>query len=113
MPAQIGGWQPLCFINHAFQKGYRLGFQASSDHWSTHISYCIVLAERHDRQAILDGLKKRHCYGATDNIIVDVRSGEHVMGDEFKTSDLPSLQISIVGTAPIEAADCLWDRALA
>ena len=38
------------FVNNAFEKGYRLGFQASSDHWSTHISYCIVLAERHDRQ---------------------------------------------------------------
>jgi hypothetical protein len=112
LPAQIGGWQPLGFINHAFEKGYRLGFQASSDHWSTHISYCIVLAERHDRQAILDGIKKRHCYGATDNIIVDVRSGEHIMGDEFKSADAPSLQMIVSGTAPIEAIDILKDSAV-
>src|SRR5439155_5568867 len=74
-PANIAGWFPKGFINHAFEKGYRLGFQSSSDHWSTHISYCIVLAERHDREAILAAMKQRHCYGATDNIILDVRNG--------------------------------------
>src|SRR5262249_49370776 len=109
LPAQIGGWQPKGFIIHAFEKGYRLAFQSSSDHWSTHISYCIVLAERHDRQAILDGLKKRHCFAATDNIIMDVSSGENVMGDEFKSSAAPTLQIHIVGTAPLESIDILKD----
>ena len=53
------------------QKGYKFGFQSSSDHLSTHISYCVVLAERHDRAAILDGLRKRHCYGATDDIVLE------------------------------------------
>ena len=36
----IGGWRPLGFVSLALQKGYRLGFQASSDHISTHMSYC-------------------------------------------------------------------------
>jgi hypothetical protein len=112
LPAQIGGWQPLGFINHAFEKGYRLGFQSSSDHWSTHISYCIVLAERHDRNAILGGLKRRHCYAATDNIIVDVRSGEHMMGDEFKTTEAPAIQMSVAGTGTIESIDILKDSAV-
>ena len=31
--------------------------------------YCIVLAEKHDRESILDGMSKRHVYGATDDII--------------------------------------------
>ena len=35
------------------------------------------------RQGILDAIRKRHTYGATDNIILDVRMGEHFMGDEF------------------------------
>src|SRR5262249_19339581 len=34
----IGGWRPLGFVSLALQKGYRLGFQASSDHISTHMS---------------------------------------------------------------------------
>ncbi len=109
LPAQIGGWQPLGFLNHAFKKGYKLGFQASSDHWSTHISYCIVLAERRDREAIMDALRKRHCYGATDNIIVDVRSGAHIMGDAFKTNAAPMLEMTVTGTKPIKQIDILKD----
>src|SRR5262249_35516578 len=64
-PANIAGWFPKGFVNLALgEKGYKLGFESSSDHWSTHISYCIVLAEKHDRESILDGMKKRHVYGA-------------------------------------------------
>ncbi len=108
-PANVAGWFPAGFINHAFEKGYKLGFQSSSDHWSTHISYCIVLAEKHDRESILAALKQRHVYGATDNIILDVRSDEHLMGDTFKTSKAPSLQIQAIGTAPIEEVVILRD----
>src|SRR5439155_721124 len=74
-PANIAGWYPKGFINLALEKGHKLGFQASSDHWSTHISYMIVLAEKNERKAILDAVKKRHVYAATDNILVDFRSG--------------------------------------
>jgi hypothetical protein len=109
LPANIAGWYPKGFVNLALQKGHRLGFQSSSDHMSTHISYCIVLAERHDREAILDGLKKRHCYGATDDIILDVKSGNHVMGDEFKTTASPALDIRVIGTAPLAKVEILKD----
>ena len=36
-------------------------------------------------------MKARHVYGATDNIIADVRCGEHFMGDEFTTRQKPAL----------------------
>jgi hypothetical protein len=108
-PANIAGWFPKGFINNAFQKGYRLGFQASSDHWSTHISYFMVLAEKHDRQGILDAVKKRHVYGATDNIIALVRSGPHIMGDAFKTRQAPTLQIHVLGTSDLAKIDILRD----
>src|SRR5205807_1619139 len=113
-PVNIGGWYPAGFLDHALKdKGYRLGFQSSSDHWSTHISYCIALAERHDREAILDAMKKRHCYGATDNILLDVRSGSHLMGDEFKTGDAPVLQMAVAGTGPIAQIVILKDSEVA
>jgi hypothetical protein len=109
-PANIAGWFPKGFIDHALgEKGYRLGFESSSDHWSTHISYCIVLAEKNDRASILDGMKKRHVYGATDDIICDVRSGNHVMGDEFKSSGAPALKVKIIGTKDLAAVEVLKD----
>jgi hypothetical protein len=107
-PANIAGWFPLGFINNALDKGYRLSFQSSSDHFSTHISYCIVMAERHDRAGILAALKKRHCYAATDNIVLDVRSGDHIMGDEFKAAE-PALQIKVIGTAKLAKVEVLKD----
>jgi hypothetical protein len=109
-PFQIGGWEPKGFLDNALkEKGYRLGFESSSDHWSTHISFCVVLAEKHDRQGILDGLKKRHVYGATDDIILDVQSGTHLMGDEFKTNRAPSLDFHVIGTGPVARIDVLKD----
>jgi hypothetical protein len=109
-PVNIGGWQPKGFLNHALaEKGYRLGFEASSDHWSTHISFSIVLAESADRKAILDALRQRHSYAATDNIVLDVRSGDHLMGDEFRTGSAPELQLHVVGTAPLDRVEVLRD----
>jgi hypothetical protein len=109
-PANIAGWYPDGFIDIALgKKGHKLGFQASSDHFSTHISYCIAVAERHDRAAILDALKKRHCYGATDNIILDVKSGTHIMGDEFKSAGPPTLEIKVIGTASLAKVEVLKD----
>jgi hypothetical protein len=108
-PANIAGWYPKGFINHALGKGYRLGFESSSDHWSTHISYFMVLAERPDRAAILDAIKRRHTYGATDNIVVDLRCGDHIQGDEFQTQAAPALRISVLGAADLAQVDILKD----
>lgn len=98
---QIGGYQPKGFIWNALEKGYKLGFQSSSDHVSTHWSYAVVFAEDTSREAIIDAFKKRHCYAATDNILLDVRSGKHFMGDTFTTNEPPTLQIHVKGTAPL------------
>jgi hypothetical protein len=95
----IGGWRPKGFVNLALDRGYRLGFEASSDHISTHMSYANVLVKDTSRESLLDGFKKRHIYAATDNILADVESGTHVMGDEFSTSELPVLKIKLKGTS--------------
>ncbi len=94
----IGGWRPMGFVSLALMKGYRLGFQSSSDHVSTHMSYCNVFAEEPTREAILEAMKRRHIYGATDNIIADVRCGEYFMGDEFTVSRPPTLKVKLIGT---------------
>jgi len=96
----IGGWRPKGFVDLALEMGYKLAFEASSDHVSTHMSYANILTTDVTREAVLDGMKKRHVYAATDNILADVRSGNHLIGDAFSTTDRPELQIKLVGTAP-------------
>ncbi len=105
----IAGFQPYGLVWNALALQYRLGFQASSDHISTHISYGIAMAESPTRDAILDAFKKRHCYAATDNILLDVRSGDYLMGDEF-TADAPvRLKVLVHGTRPIARVDVIKD----
>jgi hypothetical protein len=95
----IGGWRPKGYVSEALNKGYRLGFEASSDHDSTHISYSILYVKDLTRESVLEALQKRHVYAATDNIPADVESGSHMMGDEFTTSDPPTLKIKLRGTS--------------
>jgi hypothetical protein len=96
----IGGWRPKGFVSDALQKGYKLGFQASSDHISTHQSYANVLVTSDTREALMDAIRKRHIYASTDNIIADVRSGSHLMGDVFTTDTPPDFSVKLIGTAP-------------
>lgn len=105
----MGGWRPFGFVSLALRKGFRLGFQASSDHTSTHISYCNVWVEEPTREAILAAMKARRVYGSTDNIIADVRSGDHFLGEEFTTKTKPALQIRLVGTQPFAKVHVIKD----
>jgi len=93
----IGGWRPLGFVSLALQKGYRLGFQASSDHISTHMSYCNLWVTSPTREGIMEAFYKRRVYGATDNILADVRCGEHFMGEEFTLDEPPSIWVRLLG----------------
>ena len=87
-------------------KGYKMGFIASSDHRSTHVSY----AGRLCRGAYPATLRQRHAYAATDNIVVDVRLGEAIMGDEVTVSEPPVIRIAVRGTAPIDNIQIIKDN---
>ncbi|HEV2294362.1 MAG TPA: hypothetical protein VGR35_10930, partial [Tepidisphaeraceae bacterium] len=109
-----GGWRPKGFVNLALKKGYRLAFQASSDHLSTHLSYCNVFLTEPTREAILEAIKKRRVYGATDNIIADVRctpsdGKQRFMGEEFSTAKPPTLDIRIIGAEKIAKVTIIKD----
>ena len=97
----IGGYREDGFLWSAYRKGYRLGTIASSDHWSTHISYAMVYTEEPTRESIFEAIKKRRTYGATDNIVLDYRMGDSFMGEALNTSRIPPLKIRVVGTSPI------------
>lgn len=104
-----GGWRPLGMVWNALAMQYRFGFHSSSDHISTHLSYAIAIAEEPSREAVFQAFANRHCYAATDNIILDVRSGDYLMGDEFIADAPVSLRIHAEGTAPISNVDIIKD----
>jgi hypothetical protein len=105
----LGNYRPKGFISNALDKGYRLSFEASSDHLSTHMSYSILYATGTTREAIMDAFKKRHVYAATENILADVRCGGHIMGDEFDSHTLPVLRVKLIGTGPIAKVHIIKD----
>ncbi|MEP7365285.1 MAG: hypothetical protein ABI972_18685 [Acidobacteriota bacterium] len=111
--AQKSGWQPQGFYWNALAKGYKLGVQASSDHWSTHISYACLLTEGLSREQMMDAIRKRHSYAATDNIVLDFRaragSAEHIMGDVFDATGPLKLAVRVKGTNPIKQIDLISD----
>ncbi len=106
----IGGWRPKGFVNLALEMGYKLGLQASSDHVSTHMSYCNIFVTDLTREAVLDGFKKRHVYGATENILAEVSSGDFMMGDAFSTASLPELRVKLAGAAPFAKVHIIKDN---
>ncbi len=112
--AQKSGWQPQGFYWNALDKGYKLGVQASSDHWSTHISYACLLVEKATREGLLDAIRKRHAYAATDNIVLDFRASAggktYMMGDSFDSATAPRLQIHVGATASIKQIDIIRDK---
>jgi hypothetical protein len=107
----IGGWRPKGFVSLALERGYKLSFEASSDHWSTHMSYANILATAPTREALLDALKKRHVYGATDHILAEYRCGNHIMGDAFSSPTPPVLKVKLTGTAPFTKVFVIKDNA--
>jgi len=107
----IGGWRPKGFVNLALERGYKLAFEASSDHVSTHMSYTNILATAATRPAVLDALKKRHVYGATDHILAEYRSSGHIMGDAFSIATPPVLEVKLMGTAPFAKVFVVKDNA--
>ena len=106
----IGGWRPKGFVSLALDMGYKMSFQASSDHVSTHMSYCNILARDLTRESLLDAFHKRHVYGATDDILADFRSGNHIMGDAFTTQTPPELRVRLIGTAPFAQVHVIKDN---
>jgi hypothetical protein len=107
----IGGWKPKGFVNLALEKGYKMAFEASSDHISTHMSYCNLLAKDATRASVLEAFKKRHVYGATDDILAEFTTGTHMMGDAFTASAAPQFRIKLTGTAPFAKVHVIKDNA--
>lgn len=107
MKAVHQGQRPAGYVWNAWAKGFKLGVQSSSDHVSTHDSYACILAENFTRQGLVNAMRKRHTYAATDSIVLDYRistsdGGQFLMGDISSTKSAPKLLVKVQGTAPIK-----------
>ena len=89
-------------IWYALNRGYRLGFIASSDHVSTHVSYACVWAQDNSREGLFEAMRARRTYAATDKILLDVRIGDALMGEETDVVGRPEIDIRVLGTAAID-----------
>lgn len=110
-----GSLRPLGFYWNALDKGYKLGVQSSSDHISTHCSYTMIYSPSDRRSDIVESIRQRHVYGATDNIIldfqaIDAQGKPHLMGDAFEAAAAPKLVVRIAGTARIAAVDIVKNK---
>ncbi|HLJ16638.1 MAG TPA: hypothetical protein VKV15_19230, partial [Bryobacteraceae bacterium] len=59
------------------------------------------------RKGLLDAMRARHAYAATDNILLDVHCGDHIQGDIFQTSQKPRVEVRIDGTAPVAKVEVI------
>jgi hypothetical protein len=106
----ISGYESAGYVSNALGKGIQLGFEASSDHISTHISFTNIWVNSPTRAGILDGMRKRRMYGSTDNIVADFRSGTHFMGETFSTTSPPVFTVRLWGTAPFQQVVLVKDN---
>ena len=102
------------FYWNALAKGYKLGVHSSSDHVSTHTSYTMVYAPEATRTAIVESMRKRRAYGATDNVLLDYRAidergGVHFMGEAFDAGAAPKFLVKAIGTASIDKIEIVRD----
>ncbi len=115
--SQAGGFEPAGYVWNAWAKGYKLGVQVASDHLSTHYSYACTIAENFTREGLLDAMKQRHNYGATDNIVLDYRmtanGKEYLQGDIVKVSGSFRLNVKILGTSAIRQVDVIKNQEFA
>ena len=112
-----GSYEPAGFFWNALSKGYKLGVQASSDHISTHCSYAMIYTPAATRSDIVDSMRRRHAYAATDNIILDFEAVEpngasHLMGDIFTAGRGLKLRARIHGTDVITRIDLIRNNAV-
>ena len=104
-----GGFQAAGEVWNAWKKGYRVGVIASSDHYSTHISYAMAYTPSTSREDIFNSIKKRHTYGATDNIVLEFWLGDHFMGDDFATSERQNIRVRVRGTDEVAKVHLIRD----
>jgi hypothetical protein len=97
------------FLQDALAKDVRIGVIASSDHGLVHRAYAGVYAAAVSRRGVLEALRSRRSFGATDQITIEFRHGDHVLGDVVTARTPPSFRVLVRGTAALKAVQVVKD----
>ena len=92
------------FIQDAWARGIVIGVIASPDHGGGYGKAC-VYAKDLTREAILDALRKRRCFGTSAaRIFLDVRVDGHLMGEKVVTAPGKTVEIKVATRCPMPIA---------
>ncbi len=102
-PGMAGGndFNPSGFLWKAWEKGVRIGVIASSDHVATHLSFAMVYSADPSRAGIVEAIRARRTYGATENILLEFSMGGHFMGEEFSARQVPEIKLRVRGAGTL------------
>jgi hypothetical protein len=94
--------EPGYFLQDAWARGIVIGVIASPDHGGGYGKACVYAPEL-TREAILDALRARHCYGTSAaKIALDVRVDGHLMGEKVDKPAGDSVEVKIRVACPAE-----------
>ncbi|MFN0171214.1 MAG: hypothetical protein ACKV22_32765 [Bryobacteraceae bacterium] len=93
------------FVWDALSRGRKMGFIASSDHKSTHMSFAALYVKNLDRESVFEALRARRTYAATDKIFVDFSIGGRLMGEEIEVREKPVVAVAVEGTNTLDRID--------
>ncbi len=92
--------RPGYFIQDAWARGIVIGVIASPDHGGGYGKACVFAPEL-SREAILEAIRARHCYGTTAaKIFLDVRVDGHLMGEKVADAAGDAVTIEITARCP-------------
>ena len=90
------------FLQDAWARGIVIGVIASPDHGGGYGKAC-VYAPKLTREAILDALRARHCFGTTAaRVFLDVRVDGHLMGEKVAAPVGKTVQVRIAVRCPAD-----------
>ncbi len=109
------------FLKDALNRGYQVGFIAGSDDYKLRLGgaypgigdrrfvrggLTAVYTSQLTRKTLFEAIRARRCYGTTGaRIIVMTWSDRYQMGDEYTTSEPPTIGITICGTEPLDKVE--------
>jgi len=97
------------YLRDALDRDLHIGVIASSDHGLVHNAYAAVYVREFTRGGVLEALRQRRSYGATEKFILDFRSGESPLGSEVTTAGQPEFFVSVQAPRPLKLVEVVRD----
>jgi len=107
------GDQDFTSLQYGLSQGHQFAFVGSSDSHSglagCQTGMTAIIARDLSREAIFEAWRARRAYALRggEPILVDVRIGDAVMGQETTVQGNPKLEIQVIGTAPLEKIEII------